>query len=175
MPSFKLFKPFTSEVEQIRDIYVYVPRSVTSQDIFKQTFRNFVLRNYILTLVLYAVRTRVCTCAVVSNVSSWLLFEGVPGKHEQERGGLRLLQKSMSDLIVIVIITFVKVWRKILWPQFLRTGSFRNNGSFRNRNKSELRIDWSSFSHYFPFFDKFCLLDLVFFLSKFGNPLIFFL
>ena len=50
---------------QTNSIYLYVPRSITSQDISKKTFQNVVFRDYILTLALYTVRTRVYdTCGI---------------------------------------------------------------------------------------------------------------
>ena len=42
---------------QTNAIFLYVLRSVIYQDIFKKTYQNVVLRDYILTLALYTVRT----------------------------------------------------------------------------------------------------------------------
>ena len=41
-------------------MYKYVLKHSIRQDIFKQTYRNVVFRDYILTLALYTVQ---CTCA----------------------------------------------------------------------------------------------------------------
>ena len=40
-------------------MYKYVLKHPFRQDIFKQTYQNVVFRDYILTLALYTVRTRV--------------------------------------------------------------------------------------------------------------------
>jgi len=47
-------------------VYKYVLKHPFRQDISKQTYRNVVFRDYILTLALYTVHTRVLT-HVVSN------------------------------------------------------------------------------------------------------------
>ena len=53
------FMTFTSEVKQMWHMYKYVLKHPFRQDIFKQTYRNVVFRDYILTLALYTVHTRV--------------------------------------------------------------------------------------------------------------------
>ena len=47
MPSFYLFTTFTSEVKQMWHMYKYVLKHPFRQDIFKQTYRNVVFRDYI--------------------------------------------------------------------------------------------------------------------------------
>ena len=47
MPSFYLFTTFTSEVKQMLHMYKYVLKHPFRQDIFKQTYRNVVFREYI--------------------------------------------------------------------------------------------------------------------------------
>ena len=59
MPSFKLFRPLTLEVKQILHMYKYVLKHPFIQDIYKQTCRNVMFRDYILTLAIYTVRTLV--------------------------------------------------------------------------------------------------------------------
>ena len=59
MQSFYIFTVFTSEVKQMWHMYKYVLKHPFRQDIFKQTYRNVVFRDYILTLALFDVHTRV--------------------------------------------------------------------------------------------------------------------
>ena len=59
MPSFYLFMTFNSEVKQMWHMYKYVLKHTFRQDIFKQTYQNVVLRDYILTLALYTVHCTV--------------------------------------------------------------------------------------------------------------------
>ena len=59
MPSFYLLTTFTSEVKQMRHMYKYVLKHLFRRDKYKQTYRNVVFRDYILTLALYTVHTRV--------------------------------------------------------------------------------------------------------------------
>ena len=53
MPSFYLITTFTSEVKQMWLMYKYVLKHPFIQDIFKQTYRNVVFRDHILTLATY--------------------------------------------------------------------------------------------------------------------------
>ena len=49
MPPFYLFTTLTSEVKQMWHIYKYVLKHIFRQDIFKQTYRNDLFRDNILT------------------------------------------------------------------------------------------------------------------------------
>ena len=60
MPSFYLFTTFTSEVKQMWHMYKYVLKHPFRQDTLKQTYRNVVFRDYILTIFIY------CTYASLS-------------------------------------------------------------------------------------------------------------
>ena len=61
MSSFFSVKTFTLEVKQMWHMYKYVLKRPFRQDtfLFQQTYRNVVFRDYILTLALYTVHTRV--------------------------------------------------------------------------------------------------------------------
>ena len=59
MSLFYRLTTFTSEVKQMWHMYKYSLKHPFRQAIFKQTFQNVLLRDYILTLALYTVHTRV--------------------------------------------------------------------------------------------------------------------